>query len=63
MKEILGAFKHTIFGSELSITEVEEQKGTCGVSIWKGKKIVSFDYVLKLKWSLGLVDGAGTEVA
>ena len=24
---------------------------------------MSFDYVLKLKWSLGLVDGAGEEVA
>lgn len=33
------------------------------MSIRKGKKIVSFDYSLKLKWSLGLVDGAGSEVA
>lgn len=38
-------------------------KGTCGVSIRKGKKICSFDYSYKLKWKLGLVDGAGTEVA
>jgi len=33
------------------------------VSIRKGKKIVSFDYTLKLKWALALVDGAGSEVA
>lgn len=52
-----------MFEGDLEISEVEELKGTCGVSIRKGKKICSFDYSIKLKWKLGLVDGTGSEVA
>ena len=63
LKQLLNEFKHSIFGGELEITSVDDLKGTCGVSIRKGKKICSFDYSVKLKWKLGLVDGAGTEVA
>jgi len=63
LKSILTEFKHTVYEGQLIVSEVEELKGTCGVSIRKGKKICSFDYSLKLKWTLPLVDGAGTEVA
>jgi len=63
LKQLMQEFKHRVFESDLEVTEVEEMKGTCGVSIRKGKKICSFDYSYKLKWKLGLVDGAGTEVA
>ena len=60
---MLTEFKHTIYGGELTISDVEDLKGTCGVSIRKGKKICSFDYSFKLKWKLPLVDGAGNEEA
>ena len=63
LKGILKDFKHTIFEGSLTIDEVVDFTGSCGVSIRKGKKICSFDYSAKLKWVCSLVDGKGDEVA
>ena len=63
LKELLKEFTHTIYGGSLTVSEVSDFKGTCGVSIRKGKKIVSYDYGVTLKWAISLVDGAGEEVA
>lgn len=48
LKEILSTFEHKFNDATLRVTEVKECTGEAGVSIRKGKKIVSFDYRAKL---------------
>jgi len=48
----------------LKVTEVKEMKGESGVSIRKGKKIVSYDYSIQLKWRCAMMAmEGGKEVA
>lgn len=46
----------------MKVASVDNLKGEAGVSIRKGKKIVSYDYNCKLKWDLVVRDGDGNEV-
>lgn len=62
MKEVLGSFKHTFGGGELRVTQVSNFKGEASVSIRKGKKIISYDYNIKVKWECIFRDGEGNEV-
>ena len=62
LKEVLGGFKHEFAGGVLTVTSVDKLKGEAGISIRKGKKIVSFDYNCKLLWELVVKDGEGKEV-
>lgn len=43
----------------MTITEITKLEGESGVSIRKGKKIISFDYVVSLKWKVVLNDTDG----
>ena len=43
----------------LSITEITTLTGESSVSIRKGKKIISFDYNIVLKWQCVLADSDG----
>ena len=47
----------------LSIIEITSLTGESSVSIRKGKKLVTYDYEIKLKWQCVLADGAGNEVS
>ena len=40
----------------LTINDIKSCKGDAGVTIRKGKKIVSYDYALDLGWTLKLMD-------
>lgn len=57
LKKVISTFTHRMNDVVLSISEITELKGESGVSIRKGKKIVSFDYEIKLKWEAKLCDG------
>jgi activator of HSP90 ATPase len=44
LKEIIGGFKYQFPGGELKALEVKKLTGEAGVSIRKGKKIVTYEY-------------------
>ena len=44
------------------IIEVKSFKGESSVNIWKGKKIISYDYAVKVKWDCEVKDGEGQSV-
>ena len=54
--EYFGTFKHTVPGGSLEVTDCEID-GDSSISIRKGKKIHSFDFVITLKWSISLKEG------
>jgi len=56
LKEVVSTFKTKIADAHIKITEVKEFKGEASVSIRKGKKIVQFDYSMKLCWEALLLD-------
>ena len=62
LKEVLGSYKYKFGGGELKVTSVSSFKGESSISIRKGKKILSYDYNVKLKWECTLRDGDGNEV-
>ena len=43
----------------LTISEITNLSGEASVSIRKGKKIISFEYNIKLKWKVVLKDADG----
>ena len=47
----------------LSVSEITKLEGESSVSIRKGKKIISFDYNISLKWRVDLADSDGNQVA
>ena len=47
---VLSTFKYQMNDMELSIIEITTLKGEASSSVRKGKKIISFEYELKLKW-------------
>ena len=47
----------------LSIAEITTLTGESSVSIRKGKKIISFEYKIELKWKCVLADSDGVEVS
>jgi hypothetical protein len=56
LKKVISTFTHKMNDVTFAINEITEIKGEAGVSIRKGKKIVSFDYELKLKWEARLCE-------
>jgi len=63
LRATLSAFKHTMHDSTLSIIEITTLTGEASVSIRKGKKIISFDYQIVLKWQCVLADSDGNQVS
>ena len=63
LRSCLSSFSHTMNDATLRIDEIEELKGESSVSIRKGKKIVTFEYNMKLKWRVELADADGNNVA
>lgn len=63
LRALLSAFTHKMNDATLSILEITTLNGESSVSIRKGKKIVSFDYNIVLKWKCVLADADGTEVS
>mmetsp|Transcript_1000 Transcript_1000/g.1367 ORF Transcript_1000/g.1367 Transcript_1000/m.1367 type:complete len:91 (+) Transcript_1000:790-1062(+) len=47
----------------LTISEIVSINGESSVSIRKGKKIISFDYNIALKWKVVLADADGSQIA
>jgi len=56
MKKVLSAFEYNHEDAILKINDIKSCKGDAGVTIRKGKKIVSYDYALDLGWELKLMD-------
>ena len=63
LRKVLSAFTHKMNDSTLSITEITTLNGESSVSIRKGKKLISFDYQLVLKWKVVLADADGNQVS
>ena len=63
LRSVISSFKHTMNDSTLSIQEITKMEGEASVSIRKGKKIVSFDYAIDLKWQVVLADSDGNQIA
>jgi len=61
LKTLLGVFYYKQERATLKITEVKELKGESSVSIRKQKKIVTFDYNIKLKWKCSMADESKTK--
>ena len=53
-------FKHE--RATLKITEVKEIKGESSVSIRKQKKIITYDYKIKLLWKVDMGDETNSKV-
>lgn len=59
LKEILGSYRYTFGGGELAITSISGFKGESSISIRKGKKIISYDYNINMKFDCVMKDGDG----
>ena len=59
LRSILSNFKHVMNDATLSIIEITKLEGESSVSIRKGKKLISFEYVISLKWQCVLADQDG----
>ena len=60
---MLSAFTHRVNDATLSIIEITTLNGESSVSIRKGKKLVTYDYQVALKWKVVLADAGGAEIA
>ena len=63
LRSIISGFTHKMNDSTLSIQEITKMEGEASVSIRKGKKIVSFDYAIDLKWQVVLADSDGNQIS
>ena len=59
LRATISNFTHTMNDATLSISEITNLSGEASVSIRKGKKIISFEYNIKLKWKVQLKDADG----
>ncbi len=59
---MLSGFTYKWNDAKLIITELKDFKGESSVSIRKGKKIVSYDYSVKLQWQIDMFDNDGTTI-
>jgi activator of HSP90 ATPase len=62
LKSVLSLFYFKHENATLKITEVKELKGESSVSIRKSKKIVTYDYTIKLLWKCDMGDAGNTKV-
>lgn len=63
LRSVLSSFTHVMNDVTMTVIEVTTLSGESSVSIRKGKKIVSFDYSIVLKWKASLKDADGNEVS
>lgn len=59
LRSTISNFKHTMNDATLSITEITTLTGEANLSIRKGKKIISFEYNIEMKWKVDLADADG----
>jgi activator of HSP90 ATPase len=59
---VLSGFTYKWNDAKLIITELKDFKGESSVSIRKGKKIVSYDYSVKLQWQIDMYDNDGKSI-
>ena len=62
LKEILSLFYFKMEKATLRITEVKDLVGESAMSIRKGKKIVTYEYKIKLVWACDMADEGNTKV-
>lgn len=62
LKSCLSLFQFKHEKAVLRVTEVKDLKGEASVSIRKQKKIVTYDYSVKLVWQCDLGDASNTKV-
>jgi activator of HSP90 ATPase len=60
---IITTFKADLPIGLFRISKVKEFKGESSVSIRKGKKIVSYDYNVRVKWEMDILDGDKKPIA
>ena len=63
LRSCLSAFNHKMNDATMTISEIVSLTGESSVSIRKGKKIISYDYVIVLKWQVVLGDADGNQVS
>ena len=63
LRAALSAFTHKMNDATFSIVEISTLTGEASVSIRKGKKIISFDYNIVLKWQCILADSDGQQIS
>ena len=63
LRAALSGFTHRMSDVTMSVTEIATLSGEASVSIRKGKKIISFDYNMDLKWKAVLADAEGNQVS
>ena len=63
LRAVLSGFTHRMSDVTMSVTEIATLSGEASVSIRKGKKIISFDYNMDLKWKAVLADAEGNQVS
>ena len=62
LKSVLGTFYFKYEKATLTVTEVKDLKGESSVSVRKGKKIVTYDYNVKLVWKIDMGDESNSKV-
>jgi len=62
LKSVLGLFYFKHERATLRIIEVKDLKGESSVSIRKGKKIITYEYAVKLVWKCDMGDESNTKV-
>ena len=50
LRSILSGFSHSMNDAKVSVTEIAKLEGESSVSIRKGKKIITYEYNIQLKW-------------
>lgn len=63
LRSVLSSFTHLMNDVTMTIVEITTLTGEASVSIRKGKKIISFDYQVVLKWKAVLADADGNQVS
>jgi len=62
LKRILSLFYYKQDRATYKIKEIKDFKGESSISIRKGKKIVTYEYAVKLVWTCDLADEQKTKV-
>lgn len=62
LKKCLSLFYYKMDKATLRITEVKDLTGESSVSIRKGKKIVTYEYKMKLLWKCDMADESNSKV-
>lgn len=63
LRQVLSSFTYVMNDVTMTILEITTLTGESSVSIRKGKKIISYDYNIVLKWKAALKDADGHEIS